>query len=295
MDGVNPTRGSRVVWNQNSARVAWWVSAAFCAALVAGPAAHADRGDRLEVGGSLTVQQPLQFSDATDATDARSEDPAAALPVEGETSSAPASAPSAAEIARSARESLALGSPQTAAVHDAQAKGWLPGVSPGMAELIRIGGGLGAVLLLIVILRMWIRAYGMNPVASGRPSGIVEILARYPVSRGQSMIVVRFGRQIVLTHHAGGTMTTLCEISDPDEVARMLARLEAGASGRDAERFRTMLQRFDREYDRDEVVRGGRGNSAANGAAESSQVVEIVDLTRGGRRRTASVGQRGGG
>ena len=62
--------------------------------------------------------------------------------------------------------------------------------------------------------------------SEGRPAqgSVVEILARYPVGRGQSLIVLRVARRVLLLHQAGTSMTTLSEFADP--VARTLEDLE---------------------------------------------------------------------
>ena len=196
---------------------------------------------------------------------------------------------------RSPQELLTLGTPPAgaSAVGEEAPRRWMPAVSPGVAELIRIGGGLGAVLLLVVVLRLWLRAHGMGSVAAGRPSGVLEILARYPVTRGQTLVVIRFGRRIVLVHQSGGTMQTLSELSDQNEVAQMLGRLESGASGRDAERFRSVLERFEREHERSVAAPPTRG-AAPRSAPVSTEghVIEVVDLTRRGRSRSAASGGR---
>ena len=197
--------------------------------------------------------------------------------------------------ARSPRELLTLGTPPAgaSAAGDEAASSWMPAVSPNVAELIRIGGGLGAVLLLIVVLRLWLRAHGMGSVAAGRPSGVLEILARYPFARGQTLVVIRFGRRIVLVHQSGGVMQTLSELTDQNEVAQMLGRLESGASGRDAERFRSVLERFEREHDRSAGAPQTRG-AAPRSAPVSTEghVIEVVDLTRRSRSRPAATGGR---
>ena len=67
-------------------------------------------------------------------------------------------------------------------------------------------------------------------------------------------------------------MTTLTELNDVDEVASLLARIEAGSRGATADRFRRLLERFDSEHRRVTDRRFG-----------GDLQTEVVDLTQ--RRR----------
>ena len=158
--------------------------------------------------------------------------------------------------------------------------GVLEKLDPRRNDLIRIVASLGAVLGLLFLLKRFLsRAPGWLGGAA-RPSGTIEILARYPVGRGQSLILLRLARRVLLVHQTSSSMATLSEMSDPQEVAALLARLEAGANERDAMRFRSTLRTFDAEYEKlgeQEAQRGAR--------------VQVVDLTR---RRRANLSRRPG-
>jgi len=285
------------------------VAVCACAAFTA--AAHAYDDPESAHAAGLSAQRPLRIAvveaetpvigGPTGERAAADSSGGAIWPADSSATRSEGDGPAAAErsegsSARSPLEQRPLGTPvgAIAPIPDDAPRGWMPAVSPSVAELIRIGGGLGAVLLLVFVLRLWLRAHGMGAVAAGRPSGVLEILARYPVSRGQTLLVLRFGRRIVLAHQAGGTMQTLSELSDPNEVAQMLGRLEAGASGRDAERFRSVLERFEREHDRTEAAPAARASVARTAPPAEGHLVEVVDLTRGGRRRMAAGAGRTG-
>jgi len=146
------------------------------------------------------------------------------------------------------------------------------------SELLRVGGALAAVLALLFVARGLIRRSAAL-AGGGRPSGVVEILARYPVGRSQVLILLKLGRRVVLLHQSGSTMTALSEVVDPEEVADLLGRMEAGAREKDAKRFRSLLKSFESEHrastlrEHAGVSRGGRGGD------------EIIDLTRRGSGR----------
>jgi flagellar biogenesis protein FliO len=54
---------------------------------------------------------------------------------------------------------------------------------------------------------------------------VASILARYPVARGEHVVLLEVGRRILVVHQASGSMTTLSELSDHDEVADIRARI----------------------------------------------------------------------
>ena len=64
--------------------------------------------------------------------------------------------------------------------------------------------------------------------AGRAPSGVLEVLGRYPAGRGTLLILLRLDRRVLLVAQSGGRtgtgMTTLCEIDDPASVASLLAK-----------------------------------------------------------------------
>ena len=171
-----------------------------------------------------------------------------------------------------------------------EAKRGLTALDPRTNEITRVLGALAVVLGLLFGLRAVVRRSKWALASGGRPSGVVEILARYPVARGQQLILLKLARRVLLIHRSGSTMTTLSEVSDPDEVAALLGRIEAGSrrggprgeggegggnGKKDGGRFGQALQRSGAEHDRlaDGVMRlKGRRSGFAG--------TEVIDLTR---------------
>jgi flagellar biogenesis protein FliO len=60
------------------------------------------------------------------------------------------------------------------------------------------------------------------------PSGVLEVLARYPVARAQRLVLIRVGRRVVLVCQSSGIksssggMSVITEFTDADEVASLL-------------------------------------------------------------------------
>ncbi len=188
-------------------------------------------------------------------------------------------------------EAAPLGQPNgllSARPADRQAKRGLTALDPRSNEITRVLGALAVVLGLLFGLRAVVRRSSWALPSGGRPSGVVEILARYPVARGQQLILLKLARRVLLVHRSGSTMTTLSEVADPDEVAALLGRIEAGSrrgggNGKNGGgRFGQALQRSGAEHDRlaDGVMRlKGRRSGFAG--------TEVIDLTR--RRKGAGV------
>ncbi|MFN0010172.1 MAG: hypothetical protein ACKVS8_00860 [Phycisphaerales bacterium] len=109
-----------------------------------------------------------------------------------------------------------------------------------------LGVVVGLVLICAAVLRrVASRSGGLcAALATGAaPAGVVEVLGRYPVSRGQALVLLRVDRRVLLLSHAAGarqgaaSFTTLSEFSDHDDVASILAKVndaeppKAGAWG----------------------------------------------------------------
>lgn len=108
-------------------------------------------------------------------------------------------------------------------------------------KLSGMGGGLGAAL---------------GP-AGRAPSGLLSVLARYPLCGGQTLVLLRIDRRVLLIAQTAGSvfrgrpgsMRTLCEISDPEEVATILQRAEDEQGESMAARFRSLLGRYERQHE----------------------------------------------
>lgn len=223
---------------------------------------------------------------------------AAAQP-DTDTALAGANPPASSEVStgnRNPDESVALGVP-AAPAHESQllapdpsaeaADSMLGPLDPRNNEITRVIGALAVVIGLMLLLRVAARRLGGPLLDGGRPSGVLLVLARYPIARGQHLVLLKLGRRVVLCHQAKGEMHSLCQIENEDEVAALLARIEAGSRGRDAARFEKMLEDFNSEHRRRTYTqRGGADMQSAMAQAP------IIDLTR---RRSGGGGTSGGG
>ncbi|MEZ6318030.1 MAG: flagellar biosynthetic protein FliO [Phycisphaerales bacterium] len=127
----------------------------------------------------------------------------------------------------------------------------------GMGGLAQTGIALAIVVALILALA-WIyerstRARrGVSGSGGSRsPAGLIEVLARYPMGPRQSLVLLKFDRRVLLlnqTSPRGGPMvtTTLCELTDAEDVASVLVKVR-DADGETINRaFRDAMERADR-------------------------------------------------
>lgn len=113
---------------------------------------------------------------------------------------------------------------------------------------------LAIVLGLIAALALAVRRF--MPRAALPGGGIVEVVARQPLSARQSLVLVRLGRQMALLGVSGDRMECVLRIDGRDEAASMLGTIESHRDGSRSRSFRELLQGADREFDRSDE-RGG--------------------------------------
>ncbi len=77
------------------------------------------------------------------------------------------------------------------------------------------------------------RAGGLagQAASAGAPAGILDLLGRYPIGRGQTLLLLKVDRRVLLVAQSAPSrvgsapaMSTLCEIADPDEVSAILRK-----------------------------------------------------------------------
>jgi hypothetical protein len=142
-----------------------------------------------------------------------------------------------------------------------------PEASPLAAEKAGLSGSavqtiasLAGVVALIVVLGVTVRLVSRRSGglmaamgAGGRaPSGLLEVLGRYPVGRGSTLILLKMDRRVLLVSQGGGgkfggaSMTTLCEVTEPEDVASILLKVRDEEGDTLARKFQGMLTGADR-------------------------------------------------
>jgi flagellar biogenesis protein FliO len=140
------------------------------------------------------------------------------------------------------------------------------------ADAIRTGAALVGVLALALILKKLVKRLG-DPLAARRPSGVVRVLARFPLAKGQQVILLEVGKRVLCVHQGGAAATALCAFDDLTEIADLKARIEAGSADR---------VRFEHELTRS-IERTPTREAHLSAGQRGAQVTETIDLTKGRR------------
>jgi flagellar biogenesis protein FliO len=92
------------------------------------------------------------------------------------------------------------------------------------------------------------------------PSGLLEVIGRYPVARGTTLVLLKLDRRVMLLCQSGGgtirggaSMTTLCEISEPEDVASILLKARDDEGDSLAQRFQSVLSNADGAFESGEL------------------------------------------
>ncbi len=135
----------------------------------------------------------------------------------------------------------------------------LPTLGDGWGQTIV---ALGGVLLLIFgvaqVFKRLARSQGglAGQLGAGgnAPSGILEVIGRYPITTGLTLVVLKFDRRVLLVSSSSGTrgknakgpsMQTLCELTDPEDVASILLKSRSASGESIAHSFERALQDAD--------------------------------------------------
>lgn len=209
-----------------------------------------------------------------------------------QSSASPPTSSSRAEI-----ESRGLGSPRAAKDPQGAAKPIGKPESTGPADMLRSlwrTGGALAVVLGIAVALAWAtkrlaRTRGTLSAAIGpggaSPSGVLEVLGRYPLSRGITLVLLKIDARVLLVSQsvsrAGASMQTLCEINEPDQVASILLKASRSERASIADRFQALLSSNDRAIEKELAPTGRQVFRTMSGdTVELASVSGPVPLAR---------------
>ncbi|MFG0330945.1 MAG: FliO/MopB family protein [Phycisphaerales bacterium] len=150
---------------------------------------------------------------------------------------------------------------------------------------MRLGGGLCIVIGAILLLKILVQRFG-GPLAGGRgPSGVVEVLGRFPFGQRQSLILLKVDRRVLLLCQTSAGATTLTEFNEAAEVASLLSRVQDDEKASFNHRLEEILRDSRQPTE-------GRRRGKSNGE-ETATPSTVIDLTRrprpargAGRRRS---------
>lgn len=138
-------------------------------------------------------------------------------------------------------------------------KGASDGLGHELLYWLQLLLALALVVGLIFLARFLLRRFGGTAKFTGG-SRVVEVLARTALTPKHQVFLVRLGRRLVLVGAGPEGLAALAEVTDPDEVAKLAADVEASKPGAFADIFRRKTQQADES--------GGDAGQSAGGTDE---------------------------
>ncbi len=164
-------------------------------------------------------------------------------------------------------EATPLGTPAGRAAAGAAAQAGAQQTPPPASNMsyARTLGALSLVVILIIGLALLARRLARRGGllaqlgAGGRaPSGVLEVLGRFPAGRGCTLVLLKLDRRVLLVCQTTGkglmgahAMSTLCEITEPEQVASILVKVRDEQGDSIARRFQEVLAGADDRTARD--------------------------------------------
>jgi len=226
-----------------------------CASVASiGVAGAARAGDEAAMAGPI-VPAPVVDAEHTQPATETSPDPAPG-PEAGASSAGPEAGGTEPEEAgavagASPTESLPLG----ASSGSGPALGGGAGRGVQLPWWVQTGGALAIVIALALLLRGVVTrlagasgTLGNQLGAGGRaPSGVLQVLGRYPVTRGHTLVLLHVDQRVVLLGQSSAGFRTLSEFTRPDEVASLLTKTRDEEGSSMTARFNEMLKQVERD------------------------------------------------
>lgn len=113
---------------------------------------------------------------------------------------------------------------------------------------VQVFCALAVVIGLILLGRNMARKF-IPGAATGSGKGVVEVLARHPLGRNQSIVLVRIGSQIVALNQTKENSQSVLVISDQQEVANILGQVQGLKTTSIQQQFNGYLKTAERELE----------------------------------------------
>ena len=183
----------------------------------------------------------------------------------------------------------------------------LPSLGDGWGQTII---ALGGVLLLILGIAQFYKRLarsqgglaGQIGAGGSAPSGILEVIGRYPIGTGMTMVVLKFDRRVLLVassaatrgkHAKSASMQTLCELTEPEEVASVLLKARSASGETIARSFEHALQDADDLTDESIYRYDEPARMPARPQTQRSEPVRTITTDEGDRAELWSSGTDG--
>ncbi|MEI8195253.1 MAG: flagellar biosynthetic protein FliO [Phycisphaerae bacterium] len=123
----------------------------------------------------------------------------------------------------------------------------------GLFASAQVFGALAIVLGLIFGGKALLRRF-VPGAAVGSGKGVLEILARYPLGKNQSLVLLRLGSQLVLISQGKESSQSLLVVSNPQEVANILGQVQGSRPDSIQSGFSNLLATASKELEQTPVA-----------------------------------------
>lgn len=151
-------------------------------------------------------------------------------------------------------EQLPLGPSRSPAAAPRATRSPGPEASDLGPTLTALASVVGLIVLIGGAMKLARRGSGGGLATSRAPSGILEVLGRYPLPGGPTLVLLRADRRVLLLSQArasrlsGASISTLAEFEDVDDVASILAQARDAREESISARFSSLLTGFAAEH-----------------------------------------------
>jgi len=149
-------------------------------------------------------------------------------------------------------ESLPLG-PWSKSLVDQHAS---PQESPaGSTWVLNTIAALGVVIGAIFLLRTILSRAGLaKGLTTSGASPVIEVLSRVAVAPRNHVLLIRTGKRVLVVGDSSAGLRALAQIDDPQEVAGLIAAVQAQKPGSVTRSFGNLLRRFNSDYREDQRI-----------------------------------------
>lgn len=139
-----------------------------------------------------------------------------------------------------------------------------------------------AIVLALVLAAAWAvkRYLPARRLVTG--SGVLEVVARLPLSPKQSLVLVKMGQRMVLVGVTPERVNTVCHVDDPEQVAELTGRIASQARGFGSHEFGQSLDEQADTFDSDDEGRGIETHSLPAPGGVRGLLEKVRRLSRSG-------------
>jgi flagellar biogenesis protein FliO len=153
--------------------------------------------------------------------------------------------------------------------------------SSSQAWILQTLTALGLVVALILLVR-WLITRVSGAAGGVATGGVVEVLGRQMVGPRLFLLFLRVGDRIVIASQSTAGLQPLTELTDPEEAAIFLSRLQAARPSSITHGFKQLLGRFDTQHENEETGEGEGDEPVRRARDEVTGLLARLRAIKGG-------------